>query len=53
MRNAPVLPATDRRGIINGKTAANAVVMDLRHATDASVTALNYVINVLGQAAFM
>ena len=32
---------------INGKIAANAAVMDLRHATDVSATALNYVTNVV------
>lgn len=53
MRNALVLPAADRPGTINGKTAVNAVVMDLRLATGVSVMALSYVINVLVQEVFM
>ena len=53
MRNALVLPVVDKLGIINGRTAANAVVMDIKLAIVVSVMALSYAINVLVQEAFM
>jgi hypothetical protein len=53
MRNAPVLPAVEQRGTINGKIAANAEVMDFRLATDAWATVLNYAINAPVQVVYI